>query len=214
MTLELDAVEARVVGSLIEKELATPEYYPLTMNALKAACNQSSNRSPVVDYDEDTIQVAIDSLRAKGAVRLLHSPSGRASKFRQVLDELLGVDVPERAVLAVMLLRGPQTPGELRSRTERMHAFDSGDALDHALGWLAERDLAVRLERQPGQKEARWATTLAGATATSATPTPDALDGTTRRIDGANRHRDGIEARVAELEERVAKLEALLEELA
>lgn len=212
MERDLAGPEVRVVGCLMEKQLATPDYYPLTMNALVAACNQSSNRSPVVNYDATTVQEAIDGLRAKGAVRIVHSPSQRAAKYRHVLDEELGLDRPEAAVLCVLLLRGPQTPGELRSRTERMHAFEDNAALDHALDWLAERDLVARLERQPGQKEARWIHLLGepADTPTTESPIAEPLAGAASGASGDRISR--LEAEVAQLREELAELRKLLGE--
>ncbi|HVM10537.1 MAG TPA: DUF480 domain-containing protein [Acidimicrobiales bacterium] len=163
MTL-LSAEEARVVGALAEKQLATPQYYPLTLNALVNACNQSNNRDPIVTYDEGIVEAALGSLREKGFARVVHPGSGsRVTKYRQVLDEALGLDDRELALLCVMLLRGPQTLNELRSRTERLASFDGVDAIEHDLDRLSTREdpLVVRIERQPGQREERYATTLA-----------------------------------------------------
>jgi len=161
---ELSPVQLRVVGCLLEKELATPDTYPLTMNGLLAACNQSSNRQPVVHYEEPTVSNAIENLKATGVVRVVHSRSNRADRFRQVIDELLDLDVPARAVLAVLMLRGPQTTAEVRARTERLHPFASDGAAEQVLHDLAadDRSLAVQLARQPGQKEPRWAHLLGG----------------------------------------------------
>ena len=200
MEREFSTVETRVVGSLIEKQLATPEYYPLTARSLLAACNQSSNRSPVVNYDEPTVVEALDALRAKGAVRVVHSPGQRAPKYRHIVDEELALDRPEAAVLCVLLLRGAQTPGELRSRTERMHAFDDTSALEAALAWLADREMVRRLERQPGQKEARWAH-LFGTEIDA--PAADATEPDTR----------GSPDRITQLEQQVAQLRADVDEL-
>jgi uncharacterized protein YceH (UPF0502 family) len=157
--LVLTDVEARVLGSLVEKAMATPQLYPLTLNSLVAACNQSTNRDPVVTYDDQTVDAALTSLRDKGAARLVHPSHGaRTPKHRHVLDEALGLDETTLALVCVLLLRGPQTPGELRSRTERLHPFSSTDEVEKALTFLSERDpaLVARLERRPGQKEARY----------------------------------------------------------
>ncbi|MEO7443660.1 MAG: DUF480 domain-containing protein, partial [Acidimicrobiales bacterium] len=164
---EMTPVQVRVVGCLLEKELATPDVYPLTMNGLLAACNQATNRHPVVSYEEPTLSNALENLRAVGLVRVVHSRSNRADRFRQVLDEMLDLDAAERAVLAMLMVRGPQTVAELRARTARLHAFeDDGErGIDAALGRLAGRapePLVLLLGRQPGQKEARWAHLLAG----------------------------------------------------
>jgi uncharacterized protein YceH (UPF0502 family) len=151
-----DAVELRVLGCLIEKQRTTPDVYPLSLNALRAACNQSTNRDPVVDYDEPTIRAALERLSRKGWVRLASGPGSRAVKYRHLLDEALGLSAADVALLAVLLLRGPQTLGELKQRSERLHQFGSLAEVDETLTGLAERELAGRLPRQPGQKEDRY----------------------------------------------------------
>src|SRR6202041_1178292 len=143
---------------------STPQQYPLTINALHAACNQTSNREPVVDYDETTVLAALDELKDQKLVRFVLPSHGRSVvRYRQVLDEALGLDAPQCAILAVLLLRGPQTVGELRIRTERMAKFDSLDDIQHQLDFLGSREepLAHNVGRRPGQKEERWATPLA-----------------------------------------------------
>lgn len=155
----LSAPQGRIVGSLIEKQLTTPQQYPLTANALLLACNQASNREPVTSYTEDEVSAALDELREQRLVRYVLPSHGRSVvRYRHVLDEVLGVDVPQLALLAVLLLRGPQTVGELRARTERMTTFDTLDEVEHELDRLAgmETPLVVRLPRRPGQKEERW----------------------------------------------------------
>jgi uncharacterized protein YceH (UPF0502 family) len=191
--VELTPEEVRVVGSLVEKELTTPQHYPLTRNALVAACNQTSNRNPVVALDEATVEAALTSLRERGLCRIVHSRSNRAAKYRHVLDEAWRLERDEVAVLAVLLLRGPQTPGELRSRTERMDTGDVESALD-ALAAKPE-PLVRRLERQPGQKEARWAHLVSGE--------PQLVDSAPTRT----------QTRVAELEDEVERLRAEVVEL-
>jgi uncharacterized protein YceH (UPF0502 family) len=161
--MDLSPVEARVIGSLAEKQLTTPQQYPLTINALVLACNQSSNRDPVVAYDQGTVEAALSSLREAGLLRLVHPSQGRSStRYRQVLDERFGLDPRGLSILAVLLLRGPQTIGELRARTERMADFDSLEDVERELGRLADGDdpMVGRLPRRPGQKEDRWAETL------------------------------------------------------
>ena len=161
--LELDAEEARVTASLAEKQLTTPQYYPLTLNALVSACNQSNNRDPVVSYDQATVEEALGRLRAKGVGRVIHAGGGnRTVKYRHVLDEVLGLDRRELAIVTVLLLRGPQTLNEVRTRTERMADFDDTAAVERDLVRLSEREepLVVRLERQAGRKEARYAALL------------------------------------------------------
>ncbi len=176
--------QARVVGSLIEKRLTTPQHYPLTLNALVLACNQSSNRDPVVDYDEAVVESALSQLREQHLVRFVLPSHGRSVvRYRHVLDEVLGVDDRQLALLAVLLLRGPQTVGELRTRTERMVAFEDLGSVEHDLELMAELGdgLVERRGRRPGQKEERWVQLLAqgadAATADAATadaPTADA----------------------------------------
>ena len=174
----LSAEEARVAGSLAEKQLATPQYYPLTFNALVNACNQTNNRDPVVAYDDELVEATIAALREKGVMRLVHPGGGsRVTKYRQVLDELLGLDQRELALVCVLLLRGPQTLNELRTRTERLANFDDAAAIERDLERLAtERQppLVQKLERQPGQKEPRYATTLVDLPDGTATPTATA----------------------------------------
>ena len=165
--MQLSAEEARVVGSLAEKALATPQYYPLTHNALVNACNQSNNRDPVVSYDAATVDAALDGLRAKGMARIIHAGGGnRTTKYRHVMDEALGLDPRELALVAVLLLRGPQTLNELRARTERLADFDGSGGLEHDLERLAERDepLIVLHEREPGRREPRYSTPLVSTT--------------------------------------------------
>jgi uncharacterized protein YceH (UPF0502 family) len=163
LIMELSPVEARVIGSLGEKQLTTPQQYPLTINALILACNQTSNRDPVVAFDEDTVEAALSSLREAGLLRLVHPSHGRsATRYRQVLDERFGLDARSLSILTVLLLRGPQTVGELRTRTDRMADFGSLEDVERELERLAEGDdpLVGRMPRRPGQKEERWAENL------------------------------------------------------
>src|SRR5688572_9937680 len=160
----LTEAEARVLGSLVEKQLTTPEYYPLTLNALTAACNQKSNRDPVVSYDETTITGAVDSLRDKNLVYLFYGSNSRAVKYKHMVPSVYDLDEAGVAIIAVLLLRGPQTLGELRERTGRLHEFSGVGEVQETLDGLSRRDdpLVVKLERQPGQKEARFAHLLSG----------------------------------------------------
>jgi uncharacterized protein YceH (UPF0502 family) len=158
--------EGRVVGCLIEKQLTTPQQYPLTLNALVAACNQSSNRDPVFNYDDGVVEAALASLRGVGLVRFLHPSHGRSViRFAHALDERLGLDERALSVLSVLLLRGAQTAGELRVRTERTASFEGIGDVESELARLSAREepLAVRLGRRPGQKEERWAQLIAPA---------------------------------------------------
>jgi uncharacterized protein len=155
----LSAPQGRIVGSLIEKQLVTPQQYPLTLNALVLACNQASNREPVVAYTEEQVVGALDELKERRLVRFVLPSHGRSVvRYRHVLDEAFGVDAPQLAILAMLLLRGPQTIGELRTRTDRMASFDGLAAVEHELALLAGAapPLVARLARRPGQKEERW----------------------------------------------------------
>jgi uncharacterized protein len=154
--VDLTAAETRVLGCLLEKQRTTPDAYPLSLNALRLACNQSTNREPVVDYDEATLREALHRLERRRLVRLASGAGSRAAKYRHLLDEALPLDEAERAILCVLMLRGPQTPGELKQRAERMHAFAGLSDVHDALARLIARDLAIRLQRRPGQKEERY----------------------------------------------------------
>ena len=198
--MDADAVELRVLGSLIEKQRTTPDVYPLSLNALRAACNQSTNREPVVEYDEPTIRTALERLSRKGWIRLASGPGSRAAKYRHLLGESLRLDDRELALLCVLMLRGAQTAGELKQRTERLHPFASLGEVEEVLDGLGARDLAVRLPRRPGQKEQRYAQLLGRA------------DGAATETDAAAA--DAAEPAAAEsIEERVARLEAAVSAL-
>lgn len=160
----LDEAEVRVLGALIEKQLATPEYYPLTLNALTAACNQKNNRHPVVSYDEATVELAVESLRQKNLAYVFYGAGSRVPKYKHVAAENLQLNPSELALACVLLLRGPQTLGELRERSGRLHEFASLEEAEAALNSLATREepFVKRLARRPGQKEARYAHLLSG----------------------------------------------------
>ena len=195
--------EIRVLGCLIEKERTVPDSYPLTLNALTGACNQTSNRDPVVSYEPFEVEGALMQLRSRGLTRVVHSPSNRAEKYRHVVGEAFGLEADVLAVLAVLLLRGAQTVNELRTRTER---YEPGvDDVEAALRVLASRDepLAVKLERRPGQREERW-THLVGGDPVDVQTSADA-----RPVQGSSSTAD----RIAALEQRVARLEDLLQDL-
>ena len=161
---KLDEVEVRVLGALAEKEITTPDYYPLSLNALINACNQKSNRNPVMALDESAVRQALDSLNEKSLAGQATSADSRVPKYAHRLQEVFNFDRREMAVLCVLLLRGPQTPGELRGRTERMYKFDDLGVVESALHRLMEREppLVRKLARQPGTKESRYAHLLAG----------------------------------------------------
>jgi len=210
--MELSPECARVLGALIEKGLATPQQYPLTVNALQAACNQTSNREPVVSYDETTVLIALDELKDRKLVRFVLPSHGRSVvRYRQVLDEKLALDDRQCAVLAVLLLRGPQTIGELRIRTERMATFDSLEEIDHELDLLHSREepLAHNIGRRPGQKEERWATTLVPAPGPGAGPDPGPHPDQPRSTTSS----DELRAELEELRAEVADLRRDIQEL-
>lgn len=178
--MEPDAVEIRVVGCLIEKQRTTPDAYPLSLNSLRLACNQSTNRDPVVDYDEATVSEALRRLALRGWTRLTSGASSRARKYRQLMPEALGVDAGELALLGVLMLRGAQTPGELKQRSERLHGFADLGAVQATLDSLVERGYVARHERRPGQKELRYEQLLGGfeeEPAGSPLPPAEAEDG-------------------------------------
>jgi uncharacterized protein len=164
MSEHLTEIEARIVSALVEKQLTTPEYYPLTLNALVAACNQKTNREPVVNYDEQTVQNALEDLRDKNIVYIYYGSTSRVPKYKQMLPQVFELEPSETAVLCVLMLRGPQTIGEIKERTGRLYDFRDLNDVNETLEALTKRDepLIVKLERQPGQKEARYAHLLSG----------------------------------------------------
>lgn len=182
--IPLNHAEVRVLGSLVEKDITTPDYYPLTLNALTNACNQTSNRDPVVSFGEKDVVRALDGLREKGLAFEYQGADSRVSKYGHRLDKFFGLQGPETAILCVLMLRGPQTVGEIRGRTGRMHEFSSLAELEAALDALVLRDpapIVVRLPRQPGRKEQRCAHLLAGmdllpAAESATTPEPAVVE--------------------------------------
>ncbi|HUN79217.1 MAG TPA: YceH family protein [Solirubrobacteraceae bacterium] len=154
--MNLSAAEIRVLGALLEKQRTVPDQYPLSLNSLRLACNQSTNRDPVVQYDEATIRDALHRLERRGYTRLASGAGSRAAKYRHLLAERLPMAHDEQAVMCVLMLRGPQTPGELKQRTDRMHPFATLAEVHETLERLIGRELVARLERQPGQKEERY----------------------------------------------------------
>ena len=211
MHADADAVELRVLGCLIEKQRTTPEVYPLSLNSLRLACNQSTNRDPVVAYDESTIRAALDRHSRKGWTRLASGPGSRAAKFRHLFGEALRLSDEEVALLCVLMLRGAQTPGELKQRTQRLHPFASLDELDAVLEALIERELVRRLERKPGQKEVRYEQLLGGGgEAAASSPARDDDD---VRVDIADTAGDADEDRLAEVERALRQLRAEVAEL-
>jgi uncharacterized protein YceH (UPF0502 family) len=234
--VEPDAVEIRVLGCLIEKQRTTPDAYPLSLNALRLACNQSTNRNPVVDYDEGVIKDALQRTYRRGWTRLTSGHGSRAAKYRHLLDEALGLAPDELALLGVLMLRGAQTPGELKQRSERLQRFDDLAAVETTLQRLIERGHAEQLPRQPGQKEERYAQLLGGLEdggPASASPGPstelragpvagedDSAGGAAETVSPAPPARSAslvpdpvVDQRIAALEREVADLRAELSAL-
>jgi uncharacterized protein len=196
--MDADAVELRVLGCLLEKQRTTPDQYPLSLNALRLACNQTTNRDPVVSYEESEIHEALQRLARRGWTRLASGAGSRAVKYRQLFDAELGLAPDEVAVLCVLMLRGPQTPGELKQRTERLHHFAALPELHETLERLSVRELVERLDRQPGQKEERYRQLLgedSGATGSRASPPT-----TSAHVS------EDLEGRISALEAEVARL--------
>jgi uncharacterized protein YceH (UPF0502 family) len=194
--VEPDAAEIRVLGCLVEKQRTTPDSYPLTLNSLRLACNQSTARDPIVDYDEATIRAALERLGRRGWTRLATWSNRRAVKYRHLFDEALGLADGELALLCVLMLRGAQTPGELKQRGERLHAFADSGEVEGTLEALRGRDLVSVLPRRPGQREQRYAHRLGDAPEEAEPAGPPQAT-----------------APALSLEERVSRLEAALEEL-
>ena len=165
MTTILTDIETRVLGALVEKQVTTPEYYPLTLNALMLACNQKNNRSPVTSYSENQVSAAVETLREKNLIYVFYGSTSRVPKYKHVMPEVLHVNHAEMALVCVLMLRGPQTPGELRGNASRLHEFGGLDEIEQTLNALISHDpdpLVVRLPRQAGQKEVRFAHLLSG----------------------------------------------------
>src|SRR6202040_3558212 len=198
MEIKLTETEVRVLGSLIEKDITTPEYYPLSLNALVNACNQKTNRDPVVQLDEDAVRAALEGLQQQRMAGPARGADSRVTKYEQRLQEVFNFTRPEIAVLCVLLLRGPQTPGELRGRAERMHRFEALEDVQSALQKLMQRDPALVkvLARQPGTKESRYAHLLAGDVVEAEAAVAGAADG----------RKPADAERIARLEGEVAEL--------
>ncbi|HYO84637.1 MAG TPA: YceH family protein [Bryobacteraceae bacterium] len=202
----LDTVDVRVLGCLIEKDLATPEYYPMTLNALVNACNQKSNRDPVVNFDEELVDRGLESLRARGLVSVLTGGGNRVPKYGHRIGERLNLGRRELALLCELMVRGPQTPGELRGNAARMHRFSDPEEVEACLRALSEHPtgpLAVQMSRQPGRKEARYGHLLAGQ--------PD--EGTPVTAQRVTEPGGALEARLSTLEQEVQRLSEELRSL-
>lgn len=198
--MEADAVEIRVLGCLLEKQRTTPDAYPLSLNALRLACNQATNRDPVVEYDEATVVEALRRLALRGWTRLASGAGSRARKYRHLLDDALGLDDAELSLLAVLMLRGAQTPGELKQRSERLHGFADLAAVHETLERLVEAGHVERLGRRPGQKEERHRHLLGGEGTSAAAGT------------SPNDRLERLERELAELREQVSQLREALGE--
>ena len=215
MPAEPDAVEIRVVACLVEKQRTTPDVYPLSLNAIRLACNQATNRDPVVDYDEATVSDALRRTALRGWTRLTSGAGSRARKYRQLLDDALGVDSGELAVLAVLMLRGAQTPGELKQRTERLEGFADLAAVNAVLERLTERGFVIRHPRRPGQKEERYEQVLGGDDAVELDlPVPPAADDgepiSEEAVQQETARLDRLEADLLELKGEIARLREAL----
>ena len=206
--MDLDPVEVRILGCLIEKQRTTPDAYPLSLNSLRLACNQTTNRDPVMQLDETTIREALHRLSQRRFSRLASGHTSRAYKFRHLLDEALSLGQDDLAVLGVLLLRGAQTPGELKQRTERMQGFADLDAVQEVLDRLVERELVLRLARRPGQKEERYVHQLSAEAedAPAVEQAPEPLVAAPARPARDDARLDRLEAELAELREQVAEL--------
>jgi uncharacterized protein YceH (UPF0502 family) len=216
--IELTAEEVRVLGSLVEKERTVPDSYPLSLNALLLACNQRTNRDPVVDFSEATVETALTGLRDHGLARRGVYHGSRVPKHRHVIEETLGIDASQSAILSLLMLRGPQTVGEIRLRTERMHAFANLEEVEQAIDGLSagEKPYLVRLPRRPGQKEERIAHRLGGVPDPVRDPQPAVGVGPDEARGAGPSRSDrvvALEGQVARLEERVGTLEAQLSAL-
>lgn len=206
MNILLNNIEARVLGSLIEKEITTPDYYPLSLNALVNACNQKSNREPMMNLDETVVGKALDELTEKNLAAGTSGRDSRVLKYEHRFQEAFNFDRLETAILCVLLLRGPQTPGELRTRTERMHRFDDLEQVQTTLQRLMKREpsIVAMLAKQPGTKEARYAHLLSGELQTPVSASENAVASPLRGSSDAER--------IARLEDAVARLEKELAE--
>ena len=215
MSTILNEVEARVLGSLVEKQVTTPEYYPLTLNALVAACNQKSNRSPVVAYDEAIVERAAESLRAKNLVYLFYGSTSRVPKYKHMMAEVFGLSAAELAVMCVLMLRGHQTTGELRGRTDRLYDFSSLQEVEETLDALSAKEpepLVLKLPRQPGQKEVRYAHLLSGEVSAEQFSVPEHAEAAAPPVVARSDRLSAVEQEAATLREQLDALRREFEE--
>jgi uncharacterized protein YceH (UPF0502 family) len=208
----LSDIEIRVLGSLVEKQITTPEYYPLTLNSLTLACNQKNNRYPVTSYNEDRVSQALETLREKNLTYVFYGSTSRVPKYKHVMPEVMRVSHAEVALLCVLMLRGSQTPGELRGNASRLHEFSSLEEVEETLNGLINRDepLVVRLPRQPGQKEVRFVHLLAGEVDVESYAEPERAQATPRR--SSNEQLEKLEQRVEALTGEVESLKKQFED--
>ncbi|HEX3323953.1 MAG TPA: YceH family protein [Solirubrobacterales bacterium] len=211
--MEPDAVEIRVLGCLVEKQRTTPDVYPLSLNSLRLACNQATNRDPVVDYDEQAVVEALRRLALRGWTRLASGAGSRARKYRHLLDDAFGLDSAEVSVLAVLMLRGPQTPGELKQRGQRLHDFADLAAVQETLDRLVERGQVARHERRPGQKEDRYEQLLGGTPARPIPPTLASADAGEEATEVSSPGEPEPAAELTPAEDRLTRLEREVSEL-
>lgn len=211
MAAKLTEIEARVVGALVEKQLTTPEYYPLTINALVQACNQKTNREPVVAYDEATVQKSVDDLRDKNLVYVFYGSTSRVPKYKHILPDALELEPSETAVLCVLMLRGAQTLGELRERTGRLYEFSGLGEVSETLDNLMQREepFVVKLERQPGQKEVRYAHLLSGEVVQTANV---AAETSVSKRQADNERIETLEREVENLKTETTELRQMIED--
>jgi uncharacterized protein YceH (UPF0502 family) len=220
--MDLSDSEIRVLACMLEKQRTTPDHYPLSLNSLRLACNQATSREPVVDYDDAVVRDALHRLERRGYTRLASGRGSRAPKYRHLLSEALPMTEPEQAVMCALMLRGPQTPGELKQRSERVHSFANLEAVHDTLHALIERHLVAQLERRPGQKEERYAQMLGiDAPPSAGIATPEPTEPVAESANGSGlpppaRHSapivtgNDLHDRVARLEREVAELRAVL----
>jgi uncharacterized protein len=201
----LDGAEMRVLGCLIEKQRTTPDHYPLSLNSLRLACNQSTNRDPVTDYDESQVRTAAQRLGQIGWARLASGPGSRTAKYRHLFDEALALDSAETALLALLFLRGPQTVAELKTRSERLHRFADNGEVSATLEQLDSRELAHLLPRRPGQREERWTHLFAESPTEEPAGDPAGDPAAPSEPTSLERRLQFVEERLAELERRLAE---------
>jgi uncharacterized protein YceH (UPF0502 family) len=207
MSTVLNEAEVRVLGALVEKQVTTPEYYPLTLNALTQACNQKNNRNPVVAFDEATVEQALEALRSKNLVYVFYGSTSRVPKYKHMMAEIFSLSPGELAVMCVLMLRGNQTVGELRGRTDRLYDFSGLEEVEETLNSLSSKEpevLVATLPRQPGQKEIRYAHLLSGEVAVNHQPEPESSEST-------RTHQSSRGDRLSALEQEVELLRAEVE---